>query len=56
MWRQAVKEAARELGVDYTIPERGTALYRAARRNYDCMLANAQSELSDTGTDSDLDN
>ena len=39
IWRLAVTEAARELEVDYTIPKKGTVLYRAARRNYDDMLA-----------------
>ena len=39
MWRKAVTEAARELQMDhYTIPKKGTQLYRAARRIYDNMI------------------
>ena len=38
MWRKAVTEAARKLQMDYTIPKKGTQLYRAARRIYDNMI------------------
>ena len=50
IWRLAVTEAARELEVDYAIPKKGTALYRAARRKYDDMLA-CTSE-AESGSDS----
>lgn len=33
-WREALSEAADELGVPYTIPETGTPLYKVARRIY----------------------
>ena len=38
MCREAVSEASADLGVAYTIPAKGTALYRAARRIYDRMV------------------
>ena len=54
IWRLAVTEAARELEVDYTIPKKGTVLYRAARRNYDDMLA-CMSEAAESDSESECE-